>query len=338
MTELEFDLSRAGGAGSPAAAALWAALDVSPDGFAIHRVHRDATGRAVAFTLESINRAGAAPHAAGPADVVGRSLHELLPDAEATGIPAAFRAAADSGIGQELRTEFVGFDWAGTMDLLVARIDDDRIVATWRDVTEQVRSQQILIDAYTRAQAAWDCLYGVLDAVGDAVLLLRVTTGRGAANHAAPDPDGAGRDARGIVARGGTAGAVRIVADYLNATAAGSQDRKRLIGKDLAEINPGLGLDRHLEHVVDLIVAASSDRPGSLRQLVFSDDDGGTTASYSASPAPQGTHAPAFGTDDVEGAESGRGVVLVVRHPTPASSTGSPDRDRDAPRRSGTDD
>ncbi|MBI4942270.1 MAG: hypothetical protein HY830_16120 [Actinobacteria bacterium] len=268
---------------------LRAALDVSPDGFAVHLVRRDAQGRAVGFSLESINTAGAAPHSAGAGDLIGRDLTELLPDPEGTGIPDAFRRAADTGVVQKLRTSYDSDDWSGTMDLLVARVDTSRIVATWRDVTDQVRSEQVLVDAYTRAQAAWDCLYGVLDAVEDTVLLLGVTP-------AATDDSATARPARTVV-------------QYLNAAAAGARERNTLIGRDLGHVRPDLDSD----HVLDLVRAAATDRPGCVRHLVLSHADGSVLGSFAASPAPVLAPTPPAGPAQGGTGQAHRGVVLVAK-------------------------
>lgn len=264
-------------------------MDVSPDGFAVHLVHRDGQGRASGFCLESINTAGAAPHSTGAGDLIGRDLTDLLPDPEATGIPEAFRRAADTGVVQKLRTSYDSDDWTGTMDLLVAKVDADRIVATWRDVTDQVRSEEVLIEAYTRAQAAWDCLYGVLDAFEDTVLLLTVEA-------VAVDDAAVARPARTVV-------------QYLNAAAAGARDRGTLIGRELADVRPDLDTD----HVLDLVRAAATDRPGCVRHLVLSDADGNSLGSFTASPAP--TDAPTHEEVPAQGgtATPHRGVVLVAR-------------------------
>lgn len=289
---------------------LQAALDVSPDGFAVHRVVRGRDGRAMGFVLEAINAAGAAPHAAGPADLLGRDLVELLPDPEATGIPAVFRAAADTGVVQSLRTAFDSDDWSGVMDLLVARIDEDRIVATWRDVSDLVQTEQVLIDAYTTAQAAWDCLYGVLDAVEDEVLLVRVSPRD-------TTPGGGAPAAISVAATDPLRGARRqsLVVEYLNAAAAGARDRGALSGRALSQVRPDLELDA----VVDLVAAAASDRPGCVRRLVLTSIEGTELASFTASPAPAAVTGPAAaGGPDAPGPvdPGDRRVVLVVRQPS----------------------
>lgn len=303
MTQVSAPAPRDGSDLSASEMTLRAALDVSPDGFAVHLVRRDRDGRAAAFCLESINTAGAAPHSAGPADLLGLDLTELLPDPESTGIPGAFRRAADTGVVQKLRTSYDSDDWSGTMDLLVARVDDGRIVATWRDVTDQVRSEQVLIEAYTRAQTAWDCLYGVLDAVEDAVLLLDVEQ---------PDPTGhsTGHSTGGVAVHADSPTVTSgTIVRYLNAAAAGARARNALIGRDVADVRPDLDVD----HVRDLVRAAANDRPGCVRHLVLSDPDGAVIGSYAASPAPTGPPAPGMPAERGSDAVA-RGVVLIVRH------------------------
>lgn len=186
MTQRQAPASAAGpgphGGASLAERTLLAALAVSPDGFAVHRVHRVPGGDdAVTFTLVSINPAGAATYDGDPAELVGRALTELVPDAESTGIPDAFRRAADSGQLQRLRTTFAGRGWTGTLDICVTAIDQDHVLATWRDVTDRTRSEAVIIDAYRQAQSAWESLLTVVEIVSDPVITLLAPTGTGMA-------------------------------------------------------------------------------------------------------------------------------------------------------------
>lgn len=152
---------------------LESALAVSLDGFAIHRVRRDDQGRLEGFTLEMINRAGAAGFTDDPRSLVGRDVAELLGPSSAPML-AAFRRAAETGQVQRVRTTFTETPAAGTTDSIVVRIDEDHVLSTWRDITDQIVAETLLQDALRQANEAWRTLRVTLDAMDDAVVLLEV--------------------------------------------------------------------------------------------------------------------------------------------------------------------
>ncbi|MBI4939831.1 MAG: hypothetical protein HY830_03680 [Actinobacteria bacterium] len=152
---------------------LAAALAVTPDGFAIHRAHRDADGAVTGFTLEMINRAGAAPFTDDPAALVGREVETLLGPSSAPMVEA-FRRALATGQLQRVRTTFSGTAAAGTTDSIAMRIDENLVLSTWRDVTDQIVGEQILQEALRQANERAALLGAALDAAEEAFVVLEV--------------------------------------------------------------------------------------------------------------------------------------------------------------------
>ena len=151
---------------------LRAALDVSPDGFAVHRIVRDDNGEATGFTLQLINRAGAAPFTSDPGELAGADVATLLgPSSEP--MLAAFRRCARTGSPQRFQTTFAGSAAAGTTDSVVVRLDDDHLLSTWRDVTEQIATEELLEEALRQRSDALHDLQTVLDAMSDAVAVVQ---------------------------------------------------------------------------------------------------------------------------------------------------------------------
>ncbi|WP_143448339.1 hypothetical protein [Kineosporia sp. A_224] len=152
---------------------LAAALAVTPDGFAIHRAHRDPDGGITGFILEMINKAGAAPFTDDPASLVGRDVETLLGPSSVPMVEA-FRRALTTGQLQRVRTTFSGTAAAGTTDSIAMRIDDNLVLSTWRDVTDQIVGEQILQDALRQANERSALLGSALDAAEDAFVVLEV--------------------------------------------------------------------------------------------------------------------------------------------------------------------
>ncbi|WP_233153266.1 bifunctional diguanylate cyclase/phosphodiesterase [Kineosporia sp. R_H_3] len=225
---------------------LHAALDASPDGFALYRIvgtnhAADSSGDATTgplvdsavdavgpasvatpgprFVLTQINAAGAAM-AADDQTVVGQTLDAILDDAEASGIPGLLRRAVASPGTHRLRTSYTSRGWAGVLDVVAVRVDAEHVLSTWRDVSAQVASENVLIEAYGRAQYAWDTLHLAMDAARDAILILDVGP-TPTLQRPAPAP---------------------ITIRHLNTVAAAGAglDREHLIDADLDAAFPGL--------------------------------------------------------------------------------------------------
>ena len=166
---------------------LRAALDVSEDGFAVHRVRRDASGAIEGFTLVLINRAGAAPFDQDPGALAGADVADLLGTGGAP-LLEAFRACAETGLRQQVRTTFSESVLAGTTVSTVVRVDADHLLSTWRDTTDQAVDEFILQESLRMRSDALRAVQGVLDTVGDAVVAVDLP-----ASQEAPTPELAAR-------------------------------------------------------------------------------------------------------------------------------------------------
>lgn len=204
---------------------LAAALDANPDGFAVYRIlTADADLGPLPgprFQLIRINAAGAAMSTSDQT-LVGLTLEEILDDPEGSGIAGLLRRAVTDSGTHRLRTAYASKGWSGVLDVVAVRIDEDHVLSTWRDVTAQVTSENVLIEAYSRAQHAWDTLHLALDAATDAILILELDPAT-PAGAAVP-----------------TAVPTAVVIRYLNPVAAASMsgDRDDLFDTDLATSLP----------------------------------------------------------------------------------------------------
>jgi diguanylate cyclase (GGDEF)-like protein/PAS domain S-box-containing protein len=150
------------------------ALDASPDGFAIYRVERDPTGAVTALRLVSINAAGAAGYVVGPLGLIGRNLIDFSPGAKTNGLWDDLIAAVETGLTQRTRVESVGDSWPGVLDGVQVRLDDDLVLSTWRDVTETVRAERLLAQAYRETAEVRATLHTALDATSDGFLVFEL--------------------------------------------------------------------------------------------------------------------------------------------------------------------
>jgi diguanylate cyclase (GGDEF)-like protein len=129
-------------------ATLHAALEASPDGMAIFVAERDERGRVVDARLVRMNRAGARGHRVE--DMTGRPLREYFPEAAETGLHDALLQTLTDGRTRRLLVE-VGErgSWPGVFENVVAAIDDDRVLCSFRDVTQAHADEQRLLHAAT---------------------------------------------------------------------------------------------------------------------------------------------------------------------------------------------
>lgn len=152
---------------------LRAALNASEDGFAAHRIRRNADGVVEGFTLILINQVGAEPLGGDPNSLAGADVATLLGEGGER-LLDAFRRCAETGIRQRVRTTFSRSTLAGTTDTVVVRIDADHLLSTWRDITDQLVEQMILLESLRLRGVATDDLLAVLDGVADAIVALQL--------------------------------------------------------------------------------------------------------------------------------------------------------------------
>ncbi len=131
-------------------AALTATLDASPDGMALLRVLRDDAGQPFDVVLVRLNAAGAPPGGEPAHAFAGRRLLDYLPEARDTGLFDAVLEAARTGRRGRLLVETdAAAGWRGAFENVVVPIDADRVLCSFRDVTQSRIEEQRLLHAAT---------------------------------------------------------------------------------------------------------------------------------------------------------------------------------------------
>lgn len=149
-----------------AQATLRAAVDAISDSVAVYDVERDSRGEVRALCLVQVNASGTRGlGAATPEVLVGRDLREIYPRAVETGLWAAVLTGVASKSTQVFRLREVDPSGActGLWDNTIAPAGTDRVVITWRDVTDVERRERQLVEAKDRARfaATHDSLTGL---------------------------------------------------------------------------------------------------------------------------------------------------------------------------------
>lgn len=154
------------------------ALDASPDGFAIFRAVAVQGQSMPSFQLEFINEAGAGGFAGDTAALLGRDLLEFFPVAPDHRVIQDMCTALKTGRPQQAwitNTTGVG---PAEMFTVQARLDEESIVSTWRDVSEQVEHTKRLARANAEADAARATLHGALNATSDGFVVFEIERGK----------------------------------------------------------------------------------------------------------------------------------------------------------------
>ena len=131
--------------------ALQAALDANPDGMAILQRRRTAAGDPTEdLVLVRMNAAGAAAGGRSPAELAGQPLEAYFPQARRTGLLGAVLETLGTGVPTRLlvETDSTG-GWEGAFENTVVPVGPDRVLVTFRDVTQGRIEEQRLLHAAT---------------------------------------------------------------------------------------------------------------------------------------------------------------------------------------------
>jgi PAS domain S-box-containing protein len=125
------------------------AVENMEDAFGIYSAVRDESGRIVDFKIEYLNRVAGIINRARPEDIMGHTLLEFLP-ADQRSVLDKYRTVVETGepLTVESMTFVPSLDDKGSrlfLDLRAARYGDG-LVATWRDVTERKRREELLLE------------------------------------------------------------------------------------------------------------------------------------------------------------------------------------------------
>ena len=124
---------------------LSSALNASRDGFAIWKAVRDEQGKVVSFILLFINEAGAAPTGQMPRHLLGGRIEDVVGREQSADLTVLFARAVDS---HAMQSEVVQLEspagWVGAYLNEVVPFDDDQVLASFRDVSEEQRERDRL--------------------------------------------------------------------------------------------------------------------------------------------------------------------------------------------------
>lgn len=137
-------------------ATLQTALDATTDGFAVYEVVLDEQLQPVGLRLVLMNAAGAAPLSVDPDDLIGQDLRDIFPTVRDSDL---WETVCRAVVGQaSLTTRLHAHDpsgrWTSSWDNTVAPVGMERVVITWRDVTEDERRRRDLSRAHDKARHA----------------------------------------------------------------------------------------------------------------------------------------------------------------------------------------
>lgn len=111
---------------------LAAALNSSPDGFAVYRASDDAPGGRGGLRVEFLNETAAGPTGRSPEEWVGVAIEEWFPEVEASGLLAVLlEALADKSPRRVLVTMQSASGWAGRFETVVTPFGTDRLIVEW---------------------------------------------------------------------------------------------------------------------------------------------------------------------------------------------------------------
>jgi len=147
-------------------ATLQTALDATTDAFAIFELNHDGDHHILGLQLVLMNVSGARELGlCGPGEVVGMDLRDFHPSAVTSGLWTAVLAAASTQSTQRFRLRELDETGVlnGAWDYTIALVGSERMVITWRDVTDHERRESEMAQASDAARyaATHDALTGL---------------------------------------------------------------------------------------------------------------------------------------------------------------------------------
>jgi diguanylate cyclase (GGDEF)-like protein len=141
-------------------------LDATTDAFAIFELNHDGDHHILGLQLVLMNVSGARELGlCGPGEVVGMDLRDFHPSAVTSGLWTAVLAAASAQSTQRFRLRELDETGVlnGAWDYTIALVGSERMVITWRDVTDDERRESEMAQASDAARyaATHDALTGL---------------------------------------------------------------------------------------------------------------------------------------------------------------------------------
>jgi diguanylate cyclase (GGDEF)-like protein len=153
-------------------ATLQTALDSTSDAFAVYDVVRDEHHEVTGVRLVMVNQSGAdAFGTTGPDELVDVDLRDLDAEAVGGGLWAGVLEALERQATSTIRVHRHDTEgpWRAASDHTIAPVGEDRVVITWRDVTDKVRREREL--ELARADAAYAATHDPLTGLANRTLL-----------------------------------------------------------------------------------------------------------------------------------------------------------------------
>jgi diguanylate cyclase (GGDEF)-like protein len=239
---------------------LRGALDAVRGTFAIYRAERDAAGTVTGLWLEEINMAGAGWLGGTRDTLVGRELAAISPASVDLGLWQYIAEGVRAEDVQRRRVE-VDEPVPGVFEASLTPYGADRVVVEFRDITETVRGERLLANAYEATAAVRATLQTALDATSEAFAVYDVV-----------------RDDQARL-RG-----LHLVLINASGAAPLGADPDDLVGQDLREIHPGAVRSGLWQAVLDAL-----DTQVTHTHRVHDHDRGGTwVAAWDNTIAPVG--------------------------------------------------
>jgi diguanylate cyclase (GGDEF)-like protein len=275
------------------------AIDASLDGFVVYQAVRDPGGQVTGLTVAAVNAAELERIGRSAEELIGADVRTALDPAEAGEIYDRLITALVTGGTSSLRARHGSGPQQRVKEIVITPLDGDRLLVTWRDVTDALRQEELLARAYEETAEMRATLQTALDATSDGFAVYQL------------EWDLAGSD------REATLAGMRVV--HANAAGAGSLglDPNVMVGAELHEFFPEVESSGLWERIV---LAATSKEPQHHRVHVF-DDEGQWQSSWDNTVASVGEERMAITWRDVSSEEAALRQLARTRDEAMYSAT-----------------